>query len=266
MVWAIMVWPRMKVLIFLLVLACAGLGFGVYKFNEQAAVEREEAERAQREARETKEKLAQTSSTLEEQLQVNQKIDSDLTARTAALQQASNEVQSLRASLALTEAKAADEAKAAQDAITKKQAEIQELEGRNANLSSRMTDLTSAIEELENQIADTERKLSASEGDREFLLAELGRMQAEKIDLERQFNDLALLRGQIRKLRDELSLASRLEWIRRGLYGAQLPETDRLQPGFAVPVDTGPVDLDVEIRQEGGARVLGEPDAPPESP
>ena len=256
----------MKVLIFLLVLACAGLGFGVYKFNEQAAVEREEAERAQREARETKEKLTQTSSTLEEQLQVNQKIDSDLTARTAALQQASNEVQSLRASLALTEAKAADEAKAAQDAITKKQAEIQELEGRNANLSSRMTDLTSAIEELENQIADTERKLSASEGDREFLLAELGRMQAEKIDLERQFNDLALLRGQIRKLRDELSLASRLEWIRRGLYGAQLPETDRLQPGFATPVDTGPVDLDVEIRQEGGARVLDEPDAPPESP
>ena len=262
-----MVKARMKVLIFLLVLVCAGLGVGVYMFNEQAAVEREEAERAQREARELSEKLAQTSSTLEEQMQVNQKIDSDLAARTASLQQVSNEVQTLRANLALAEAKAAEEAKAAQDAMTKKQAEIQELEGRNENLSNRMTDLTSAIEELENQIADTERKLSASEGDREFLLAELSRMQAEKIDLERQFNDLALLRGQIRKLRDELSLASRLEWIRRGLYGTQLPETERLQPGFAAPVDTGPVDLEVEIRQEGGARVIGdEPDAPPESP
>jgi len=62
--------------------------------------------------------------------------------------------------------------------------------------------------------ADTERKLAASEGDREFLLAELKRLQAEKVDLERQFNDLALLRDQIRKLKDELSIASRLEWIR----------------------------------------------------
>lgn len=256
----------MKVLIFLLVLVCAGLGFGLFKFNQQAAQQQEEAERAQREARELSEKLSQTSSTLEEQLQVNQKIDADLAARTAALQQVSNEVRSLRANLAQTEAKAAEEARAAQDAITQKQAEIQELEGRNENLSSRMTGLTSAIEELENQIADTERKLAASEGDREFLLAELSRMQAEKVDLERQFNDLALLRGQIRKLRDELSLASRLEWIRRGLYGAQLPETDRLEPGFATPVEAGPVDLEVEIRQEGGARIIGAPDPEPDQP
>jgi chromosome segregation ATPase len=256
----------MKVLIFLLVLVCAGLGYGVYKFNEQAAEGREEADRAMREARELSEQLAQTSSNLEEQLQVNQKIDSDLAARTAALQQVSNEVQSLRANLALAEAKAAEEAKAAADAITKKQAEIQELEGRNANLNNRMTDLTTAIEELESQIADTERKLAASEGDREFLLAELSRLQSEKVDLERQFNDLALLRGQIRKLRDELSLASRLEWIRRGLYGSQLPETERLEPGYAEPVGSEPVDLEVEIRQDGGARVIEEPEVPTENP
>ena len=256
----------MKVLIFLLVLVCAGLGFGVYKFNQKAVQESAEAERAQREARELSDKLSQTSSNLEEQLQVNQKIDTDLAERTAALRQVSDEVEALRANLALAETKAAEEAKAAQAAITKKQAEIQELEGRNANLNNRMTDLTSAIDELENQIADTERKLAASEGDREFLLAELGRMQAEKVDLERQFNDLALLRGQIRRLRDELSLANRLEWIRRGLYGSQLPETDRLQPGFAPAVDPDRVDLDVDIRQGGGARVIGDTNATPVNP
>jgi chromosome segregation ATPase len=120
-----------------------------------------------------------------------------------------------------------------------------------------MTDLNTAIDELERQIAETERKLTASEGDREFLLAELKRLQTEKADLERQFSDLALLRDQIRKLKDELSIARRLEWIRRGLYGSEHKGAEKLQPGFATP--PGDADLEVEIRQDGESKVVPAP-------
>ena len=43
---------------------------------------------------------------------------------------------------------------------------------------------------------------------------------AEKAELERQFNDLAVLRAQVSKLKEELSVARRLEWIRQGLFAS----------------------------------------------
>jgi hypothetical protein len=98
--------------------------------------------------------------------------------------------------------------------------------------------------------------LEASEGDREFLLKELKRLQAEKSDLERQFNDLAMLRDQVRRLRDELSVSRRLEWIRRGLYGS-LKGGELLRKGFASASNTQTnFNLDVEIKRDGSATVL----------
>lgn len=253
----------MKVVIVLLVLICAGLGFGLWKTNEKMSADRQAQEKLLAEAQS---KLQSTETTLEEQRQVAAKLNEDLESRTTTLQLTSNEVEQLKATLSSTLAKASAEAEAAQQEISRKQEEIQQLEGRNANLSNRMQDLTGAITDLESQIADTERKLAASEGDREFLLAELKRMQAEKVDLERQFNDLALLRDQIRKLKDELSIASRLEWIRRGLYGPEPQGTEKLQPGFAQPAGQGNVDLEVEIHQGGGAEVISSTNTPALAP
>ena len=95
-----------------------------------------------------------------------------------------------------------------------------------------MADLNTSITSLESQIDNTKKKLAASEGDRDFLLNELKRLQTEKAELERKFNDLAVLRDQVRKLRDELSIARRLEWIRRGLYGSA-KGAEKLQKGLA---------------------------------
>ena len=111
-----------------------------------------------------------------------------------------------------------------------------------------------SITSLESQIDDTKKKLAASEGDREFLLKELKRLQAEKAELERKFNDLAVLRDQVRKLRDELSIARRLEWIRRGLYGFERG-AERLQKGLPAGAQTN-YDLNVEIKQSGGAKIV----------
>ncbi len=80
-------------------------------------------------------------------------------------------------------------------------------------------------------------------------------MQTEKAELERKFNDLAVLRDQVRKLRDELSIARRLEWIRRGLYGSE-KGAERLQKGLASAGPQTNYDLNVEIKQSGGTKII----------
>ena len=98
-----------------------------------------------------------------------------------------------------------------------------------------------------------QRKLEASEGDREFLLQELRRLQDEKNSLERQFNDLAMLRDQIGKLKDELSLSKRLDWLRRGLYGSTPKAAEKLkQPLTSTNRNFG---LDVELRNDGSVKI-----------
>ena len=59
-----------------------------------------------------------------------------------------------------------------------------------------MAQLNVDMKGLESLIQDTQKKLEASEGDRDFLLAELQRLRAEKAELEKQFNNLASLRDQ----------------------------------------------------------------------
>jgi chromosome segregation ATPase len=167
--------------------------------------------------------------------------------------------------------KAQSDAKAAADAakaeMLKRDAKIAELESERDDLTKKMAGLNSSINTLETSIAETQKKLDLSEGDREFLLAELKRLQTEKAELERQFNDMALLREQVRRLRDELSISRRLEWIRRGLLGATgLKGAERLQRGFVAAPQTTNYNLNVEINREGGVRVTPpDTNAPPPS-
>ena len=87
-------------------------------------------------------------------------------------------------------------------------------------LDKESADLRSSITNLECQIAVTQKKLAASEGDRAALIKELKELQAKKDELEKRFNDLAALKEQVHKLKEELSIARRLDWIRRGIYEA----------------------------------------------
>jgi len=99
-------------------------------------------------------------------------------------------------------------------------------------------------------------------------------MQAEKSELEKQFNDLALLRAQISKLRDEMQVARRLQWIRDGLYGKQDQKgAEKMLLGITPPgsKETRPgFDLNVELRQDGSAKVnppaTNKPPPPPPAP
>ena len=73
---------------------------------------------------------------------------------------------------------------------------------------------------LANQF--TQMKLAASETNNEFLDNELKQQIAERAELERKFNDLVEVRAQVRKLRDDLFIARRLEWMREGVDPTKL--------------------------------------------
>ena len=158
--------------------------------------------------------------------------------------------------------------KASQAEVVKLNTKITDLETQNQALDKQAGDLTNALNNLTVQIADTQKKLAASEGDKAFLEKELKRLTAEKVELERQFNDINVLRAQVNHLRDELSIARRVEWIRQGLFasndekGAQ--KLMRTPPAPAPAATTPPLprinkpnyDLNVEVSSDGSVRVV----------
>ena len=237
--------------IVVLVVLCIGLGVGLLIRHAKAVQEQQAAEAR---IMTLSNQWVKTESDLSDQRKVNATLEQTLENRAGEVQGLSNKLESLTTTLVKTEEDAKTAAKQAKDEIAKRDAKISDLEGQNDDLSKKMTDLTTSINNLETQIADTQKKLAASEGDREFLLKELKRLQAEKAELERKFNDLAVLRDQVRKLRDELSIARRLEWIRRGLYGSE-KGAERLQKGLAAAGPQTNYDLNVEIKQSGGAKI-----------
>lgn len=206
----------------------------------------------------------QTSAKLEDQRTVNLTLERDLATRGEEVRTFSNNLATTSANLAKTRADAKAAMETAEAAMKERDDKIKGLEGERDDLTKRMTDLNSSIGKLENQIAETERKLRSSEGDREYLMNELKRLQAEKSELERKFQDLAILREQVRKLRDELSIARRIEWIRRGIYGDIGKGAELLQRGFSVratpstnlPAErAGQYNLDVELGRDGAVKV-----------
>jgi chromosome segregation ATPase len=209
--------------------------------------------------------VQQKDQDLNESKQVNSTLEAHLAQQSEAAKRLSNTLSQTTATLTKTEEEAKKAAQMSAEELAKRDQRISELEGQRDDLTKRMTELNGAITTLEGQIGETQRKLATSEGDRAFLLKELKRLQAEKMELERQFNDLAMLRDQVRKLKEELSTASRLDWLRRGLYGSTPKAEEKLkQPLTSTNKD---FNLNVELRQDGSVKVNpGATNAPAPAP
>ena len=222
--------------------------------------------------------VEETKSKLDEKERLAMYLQTNLTIKTEELGMTSNHLSKINAELARTrsEMQAAAEAARAEMAkmeaqaraeLAKKDAQIAQLSSETNPLTLKMDDLTSSIDKLGQLIASTERKLAASEGDREFLFKELKRLQAEKAELERQFNDLAVLRTQVAKLKEELTVSRRLEWLRMGIYGMQDKKGAELLMAKDNPgAKTNNFNLNVELKQEGGATVLTNTPSPSPAP
>jgi chromosome segregation ATPase len=243
----------MKAAIIILIICSLGLGFALlYRHNK--AVQQQQADQAVK--IELTNKLEDVRKKFEDQERVSMFLQTNLDMRSQELLSTSNTLIKTSADLARTQKEAQAAAEAAKAEMAKRDARINELESQKIVLDKQATDLESAISRLKLAINDTETKLAASEGDREFLLKELKRLQIEKADLERQFNDLSILRTQVAKLKDELSIARRLEWIRMGIYGQQaIKGAERLMTPGAVPAAASNFNLNVELKQDGGATI-----------
>lgn len=249
-----------RVALVILLLVCVGLGIGLLMRHNQAL---HEAQVAQAEITTLSNSVKQTQEQVNELKSVNMTLETNLFGRTRELETVSNNLITVSATLAKTEAEAKAAAEAAAAEMAKRDARIAELEGQNDDMTKKMTELNTSLTSLEQQIAATEKKLAASEGDREFLLRELKRLQTEKAELEKQFNDLAVLREQVRKLKDELSIARRLEWIRRGIYGSTAQKgAEGLMKAPAQPQAGTNADLNVELKQGGGVKIQSGTNAP----
>lgn len=249
---------KANIALVILLLLCVGLGAVVFiQHGENQAMRRTHLLQLQRLSND----VMNVNMSLSEQRKVNMSLETNLSAQASQAKSvyakwvdATKTVEQLEAERKA----AAAAAKKAQEEILKREERIANLEEERDNLSSRLTELNISINSLGDQISQTEQRLAASEGDRDFLLQELKRLQKEKSELERQFSDLAVLREQVGKLKDQLSIARRLEWIRRGFFGMTSKKgAERLKEGFqrkyVAPTN---FDLNVEIRQDGGAQVL----------
>jgi chromosome segregation ATPase len=246
-----------KAPIIVLIIVAAGLGLGLIVVNNKASREKQGLYDALSVQSNT---VTTIKSSLTELQAVNQVLETNLTTTRAeysnklALSDANLRSAQENLEKASAEAKAQADASAAQ--IAQRDKKISDLETQNQDLDKQAADLRDHISGLQSQIASTQDKLARSEGDREVLLKELKRLQAEKTVWENRFNDLAVLRAQIRKIKGDLAEARNADWTRRGIYATIREKgAERLiHPVYDTPSAATP-SLNVELHRTGNTNV-----------
>lgn len=255
----------MKAALTIMIIIALGLGAALLLQLQQRAKDREASTTR---INQLERSLEDTKIKLDDQERISLILRTNLNLTGQELQGVSNNFLKIAEELRRTQTQfknSEEAARAAQAEVAKKDAQISELENQGTQLNGKITDLESSMKSLNKQIASTESQLAAAEGDREFLLKELKRLQSEKAELERQFNDLSFLRGQLAKLKEELSISRRLEWIRMGIYGQTTTKKGtELLMTEGLPASRSNYNLNVELRQDGGATIVPpQTNAPP---
>lgn len=179
-------------------------------------------------------------------------LQTDLATRSESLTTLSNNLARVQAEIG----KVSLDLAGARAEVGKHQARIIQLEGERDDLAKRMEELNGQIGKLESQIQDTEKKLEAAEGDKTVLLTTLKRLQQERAELVAQLDNLGALQTRIAKLKEEVAIKQRMDWLRAGVYarqhqkGAERLMTQEYGASWAKTDNR----LDVEIERTGGAR------------
>ncbi|HEX7471210.1 MAG TPA: hypothetical protein VF437_10840 [Verrucomicrobiae bacterium] len=219
--------------------------------------------------------LVATSLNLDEQRQVNAALEKERDQKNQVLIEMTNNYTALSGELDKT----STSLKAAQQDVVQRDAKIADLELQNQALNQRADQLSTSITNLNTQITETQQKLATAEGDKSFLQKELQRLMTEKAALEKQFNDLTVLRAQVSKLKEELTVGRRLDWIRRGIFatsekkGGELLLQSSKTPTFptsspaVAQSPSNQYDLNVEVYSDGSVHVIPPPtNTPAKSP
>ncbi len=146
--------------------------------------------------------------------------------------------------------------------------ELQTAQNKNRDYDSQIKVLNSQMATKDQAIEDISRRLDSAVEDRDHLLKERDKLIAEKAELEKQFQDIVVLRQKVQQLQVELMASKKLEWLRRGFYGvarlkggARLMSMNKKQKR---PTDASSADLNVEVRRDGTVKIVPiETNSPP---
>lgn len=198
--------------------------------------------------------LAGANSSLIELRQVNLVLTNDLETSHRAMLSFSN--QFVETSNLLSNTQTAFQT--AEDQITNLNDRIAALETQNQALDQKAAELSVTLTNLTEQIVDTERKLVESETNNAFLSQELKRQIDEKTELQRKFTTLSIVRGQVKRLKDELYIQKRMEWTRRGIgiFGHKQTPLVTAHPATNLPPGPPHYDLNVEVSSDGSVHVI----------
>jgi peptidoglycan hydrolase CwlO-like protein len=242
---------KTKLGIVILALACAGLAIALFA-TKKAADERLKTDAYA--ILDFSNQLVAATANLDGLRQDNLKLTNDLAGSRQEALTFSNQFTQTSGTLASTKASL----QGAQNQIASLNSRIASLETRNQVLDQRAAALTNAIASLNAQIADTQQKLAGSETNDAFLEKELQRQTAAKAELESKFNNLSTVRAQVKKLKDDLIVTRRLQWMRDGSdpgsqqKGAQL----LMQRTASAPARPPHYDLNVEVGSDGSIHVI----------
>jgi chromosome segregation ATPase len=242
---------KIKIIIVVLAVACVGLGIALLATKNQSD---EQHTKDVSSIVDFSNQLINVNQHLDSVNQVNLMLTNDLALSQQQATELSNNLITAAATLASTKSTLAS----AQDQVVSLNSQITDLESQNKVLDQRASDLTNTIAQLNAQIEDTQNKLAVSETNRVFIHSELQKQLAEKAELERKFNDLNEVRAQVKKLKDELFIARRLQLdkndnsAKKG--GALLIQRAPLTSSTVKPAPN--YDLNVEVGSDGSVKVI----------
>ena len=165
--------------------------------------------------------------------------------------------------------KVAQELAAKDEKISELNGELQTAQNKNQDYDSQIKGLNSQMADKDRAIDDIGRRLESAEEDRDHLLQERNKLIAEKAELEKQFQDILVLRQKVQQLQVELMASKKLEWLRRGFYGSARQKGGSRLTGMSKRSDRKTVspsnaDLNVEVRRDGTVKIVPiETNSPP---
>ena len=268
----------MKIKIGIIVLAAACIALLVALFATKRAAE-DQRSRDNSAILDFSNQLVSASTSVNDLRQVNLMLTNDIAELHQAAAVLSNNLIETSSVLSTTKVSLVS----AEGQIVNLNGRITDLEAQNKALDERASELTNRLAELDALIIVTKHKLANSETDNAYLTAELQKQLAQKAELQRKFNDLNVVRAQVKKLRDELFVARRLEWMANGAdpstptKGAALLMRRTPAPAATVSVSpaspasasakaaasatspakpASPFDLNVEVGSDGSVHVI----------
>ncbi len=250
---------KLKIVIVILAVACAGLLIGLFAVKKQGE-DQHVADLSS--IVDFSNQVVNANLKINDLNQVNLMLTNDLAASQQQASEFSNSLAAATVTIASTKASLAT----AQGQITNLNTRIVDLETENKVLDQRAGELTNTIAKLDLLIQDTRSQLAASQNNNAYLQQELQKQMAQKAEIEHKFNDLDELRQQVKKIKTDLFVARRLQFMKNDnsqKKGAQLlieksvPTASVSTPGYG---------LNVEVGSDGSVKVIPPLGAPTNAP